>query len=398
MRTLQSGVPFGNNRPSLVRAVALALASMLTVSGLVPVSVVAATAGALVAADVAADLTTTSSYHPADIHDRHLAEFGVFASDSVGPGVIANTYASNMANAAFYVGACQQSCDTVLTHDRGTNSALGYLGTNSGGRISVTSSVFDRNRTGIALLSLNTDDLPPPQDGRCPDSATKSCTLFEHNVVRDNNNVNAPAFGINPAIGVGIEISGGRFDTITANTITGNESWGILVNDSVDALSTHPQSHCQGGIPNLPSPGACLFTAIGNRIFANSFDGNGTLRNPTNGDIGTFSVAAVPPVPRNCFYSNRAQHGRLVSSPSDIESSTSEGLPCDKPGIVGNTELIRELRCADGGRCAIPGARYPKPVSIDYVGLPSLSGMPDPCASVPKNPYCSTGRFRSRRT
>jgi hypothetical protein len=127
-------------------------------------------------------LTATSMYHPADIRSQHLAQYGIYVGNAAGPGQITDSYASNMAAGALYVGACQRACATVLSGDHGTNSAFGYLGTNSGGRLVIKDSVFDNNRTGIAPSSVNNDDAPPPQDGRCP-GATVSCTLIEDNQV-----------------------------------------------------------------------------------------------------------------------------------------------------------------------------------------------------------------------
>jgi hypothetical protein len=63
---------------------------------------------------------------------------------------------------------------------------LGYSGTNAGGHLVIRDSVFDHNRTGLAPNSLNNDDAPPPQDGRCPGSATRSCLIIEHNLIADN--------------------------------------------------------------------------------------------------------------------------------------------------------------------------------------------------------------------
>src|SRR6266852_7739733 len=85
-------------------------------------------------------LTATSLYGPADIHSPHLAQYGIFVSNSRGPGLIDHSYASNMADAAYYIGACQQECNAALTRDVGTNSALGYSGTNSGGRLVIADS------------------------------------------------------------------------------------------------------------------------------------------------------------------------------------------------------------------------------------------------------------------
>jgi len=333
-------------------------------------------------------LTATSMYHPADIHSQHLAEFGIFARGAHGPGVIADSYAANMANAAFYVGACGRSCNTVLTRDHGTGSAIGYLGTNSGGRLTVESSVFDRNRTGVVLLSLNTDDLPPPQDGRCPAAAVASCTLLERNQVLNNDNANAPLLGISPAVGTGIEISGGSFDTVTGNIISGNGSWGVLVNDNIDHLSVQQNSHCQGGTPNAPAAGSCLFAATGNRIFANTFQRNGGFRNPTNSDLAVLSLAAVPPAPRNCFFGNHSVNGPLTSSPASIQERATDGEPCNLPGTPYDVKLLHQLNCAATGHCDIAHPRYPGQATIAYTPVPQLQGMPDPCVSVPSNRYC----------
>jgi hypothetical protein len=333
-------------------------------------------------------LTATSMYHPADVHSRHLAEFGIFAGDAAGPGSITDSYASNMANAALYVGACGRSCGTTLARDTGTGSASGFLGTNSGGRLVVRDSAFDANRTGIVLESLNTDDLPPPQDGRCPASATASCTLIEHDQITGNDNASAPAFGIHPAIGVGIEISGGQYDTVTGNVISGNGAWGVLVNDNVDALSTQPQSHCQGGNPNVTTQNTCLFPARGDLVFANTFSRNGTFANPTNADLAVVGLAPVPATPRDCFYANHTTTGPLTSSPPQIQAAAVDGQPCGQPGTGTNPAVLKQLGCSDGLHCAIPHPRYPVPNAIGVISLPQLPTMPNPCARVPANPFC----------
>ena len=61
-----------------------------------------------------------------------LAQYGIFVSNFSGPGLITNSYASNMADAAYDAGACRQLCDMTLDDDTGVNSGLGYSGTNSG--------------------------------------------------------------------------------------------------------------------------------------------------------------------------------------------------------------------------------------------------------------------------
>jgi hypothetical protein len=66
-------------------------------------------------------LTATSMYHPADVHDQHLAMYAIYVGNAAGPGQITHSYASNMGAGAFYVGACQRACATVLADDHGTN-------------------------------------------------------------------------------------------------------------------------------------------------------------------------------------------------------------------------------------------------------------------------------------
>ncbi|MGZ6977181.1 MAG: hypothetical protein ACXVJW_03670, partial [Acidimicrobiia bacterium] len=64
------------------------------------------------------------------------AEYGIFASNVNGPGVIIHTYASNMADSGYYIGACP-NCMSWLVDAHAQNNALGYSGTNSGGRLVV---------------------------------------------------------------------------------------------------------------------------------------------------------------------------------------------------------------------------------------------------------------------
>jgi hypothetical protein len=333
-------------------------------------------------------LTATSMYAPADVKSQHLAEFGIFAGGASGPGVITHSYASNMANAAFYVGACGRDCNTVLSNDDGAGSAIGYLGTNSGGRLTVESSVFDGNRTGVILVSLNTDDLPPPQDGRCPGSAYASCTLIKNNIIASNDNADAPAFGIDPPIGVGVEIQGGSFDTLTGNHIMDNGAWGVLIADNVDSLSYLPRAHCQGGSPNTPVQNACLFSARGNVVYGNFLNRNGSFGNATNGDFALFSLAPVPPTPRNCFYDNLDSGGHLSSSPAGIQQASVDGPPCNRPAAAGDLAVLEQLGCADHHHCVITGVNYPSPIRVRSITLPQLPAMPNPCSRVPRNAVC----------
>lgn len=340
-------------------------------------------------------LTATATFHPPfakGTPSPNFAQYGIFVSNARGPGAITHSYAANMADSAYYVGACQRVCNTVLSRDIAANSALGYSGTNAGGRLVIENSVFTGNRAGIVPNSLNNDDAPPPQDGRCPNSSTKSCTFIQHNLVIGNNNPNVPLSDYSAAIGTGIEISGGKFDTVRGNLIVNQGSWGVLLHDYPDTETPPPASHCQGGIvTTFLGSKACDFPSRGNRVYGNVFKHVGFYGKPTNGDLATIGLLAKSPNPRNCFYKNRAlRNGKqvaLTSSPAHIERSSVDGPPCGRPGTWSNSALFTQLVCASIGLCT-SGVSYPAQTKLTILPLPKLRSMPSPCSGVPANDYC----------
>jgi hypothetical protein len=308
-----------------------------------------------------------------------------------------------MADAAYYIGACQRVCDQVMSHDVGTNSSLGYSGTNAGGNLVIKHSVFRGNRDGIVPNSLNNDDAPPPQNGRCTHS-TRSCFTIEHNLIRNNNNPNTPVSGLVGPIGTGIELSGGSYDTVKFNMIVNQGSWGILTNDYPDN-ETPPASglsHCQGGFPNvlfLGSPVRCDFPARGNRVYGNTLIHVGFFGNPSNSDLATIGLLAKSAKPRNCFYANhsyrsvrafRLHHQTAVTSaPAHIERSSVDGPSCGRPGTFKEPTLLGQILCAAfGPSFCPPGAHYPAFKALRIVPLPRLKSMPSPCSGVPANGFC----------
>ena len=322
-------------------------------------------------------LTATSTFYDPN---SPLAEYGIFVSNARGPGTISYSYASNMADSDFYVGACPD-CNATLSHVRAQNSSLGYSGTNAGGHLIIEDSEWDCNKVGILPNSLNNDDKPPPQNGLCPDGSGASCTFIQHNNVHDNNNPNVPCSGITcqAPIGTGIEISGGQHDTIQDNCVWNQCSWGIVTHDFPDTDMT---ADCNGGVN---SGGVCLFTAMGNVTRGNTLQNNGGFGNPTNSDLANQSSSN----PRNCFYGNMDPDG-LTSEPPMIE--TVDGQPCDAPG-AGSATLAAELVCAanftgtDPPPCP-PGSSYPQTTQIQMFPLPSEQPMPDPCAGLPRTRWC----------
>jgi hypothetical protein len=337
-------------------------------------------------------LSATSMYGPSNVHAANLAQYGVFVSNARGPGVIEESYASNMADSSYYIGACQQVCHATMNHDTGTNSNLGYSGTNAGGSLVIKDSVFSRNRAGIVPNSLNNDDAPPPQTGACPGTTT-SCMIIEHNILKNNNNANAPTSGTAGAVGTGVEIAGGAYDTVRDNLFIHNGAWGVVTHDYPDTETPPPGSHCQGGIQ--VSPQLCDFPAHGNKVYGNFFSDNGFFGNVTNSDLATVGLLPNSATPRNCFYSNRDAAGRVTSEPKNIQTAAVDGRPCGKQGTSVDGPLVEQLICATGatglGTCP-PGSHYPKQTKITILPLPTQPTMPDPCAGVPANPFCSAAR------
>jgi len=315
--------------------------------------------------------------------DSKIAQYAIFVSNSRGPGVIDHSYGSNMADSNYYVGACPD-CSATINHAHSENGALGFSGTNAGGHLVLKNSEWDKNRAGIVPNSLNNDDAPPPQDGRCPHSTTKSCTVIENNHIHDNNNPNTPGAGVAASgpVGVGIELVGASYNTVRSNKIDHNGAWGIVIHEYPDT-ETPPASgisHCQGGT-QLPG-GVCNFPAIGNIVHDNRFSANGGFGQPTNGDIGDEPAAANP---HNCFFGNTDPAG-LSSDPPNIQ--TVDGPPCTGPGPGDEPGLGAALICASSLNPTGSCSGYPGYTGVKLLPLKRQPTMPNPCAGVPANAWC----------
>jgi len=143
-------------------------------------------------------LNGTSTYFG---KEATAAQYGIFSSNSAGPAQWNDIYGSNMNDSGMYVGACHQLCAVTIDHAWMQNDALGYSGTNSGGAVVIENSQFDHNEDGADTNTQIDGDPPAPQNGDCPGQAispithTRSCWVFIHNDVHDNNNPNAPEAG-----------------------------------------------------------------------------------------------------------------------------------------------------------------------------------------------------------
>jgi len=354
-------------------------------------------------------LTASSTFFHGD--SGYVAQYGIFASNASGPGTIEESYASNMADSSFYVGACRD-CNAVLRRLHAQNSALGFSGSNAGGHLVIEDSEWDHNRTGILPNSLANDDPPSPQDGSCPDKPGRSCTLIRRNHVHDNNNPNTPALGLTAGapVGTGIDLSGGRNNTVRDNLVENNGAWGVLVNDYPDPTGPEVPAYCAGGVVDFEPPppydaffGAifgpgvpCYFHAFGNRILDNRLMANGTFGNDTNGDLAN---ATLPYPTNNCFDGNvDPGAGAPTTAPADLQDPSVAGT-CGAswegdPAQV--MALFAQALCAAYGLCPL-GGTYPQPTQVAMLPIPrNLPGMKNPCKGVPRNPWCDDGEGDDR--
>ncbi len=345
-------------------------------------------------------LTATSTY---DGGPRNAAGYGIFSSDWSG-GAWNEIYASNFDDSGLYIGACQQACNQTISRAWSEFNALGYAGSNSGGRIVIAHSQFDHNGLGFVVNSDN-DDKPPPQNGSCPHNAistithTHSCWVFIDNDVEDNNDADVPGRGPAGPVGTGVDLTGARNDTVMDDEIERNDAWGVL-------FVPHPDGGgpCTGGTKNELGPGSCNFDEWGDALLGNLFGDNGSYGNPTNGDIAELNFESGHST--DCYRGNIEQGGGVLeTSPADLQQAHPK---CDGSPAPANKNpiLLSEILC--DARLSLPGVspaclpsdHYPRRSRVLMHPLPgNLPAMPAPCTGVPTNPWCParTSRLRNRR-
>jgi hypothetical protein len=347
-------------------------------------------------------LSATSTYWGGT--GKPSTEYGIYASNTYGPGLFDHTYANDMSDSGYYIGACPD-CNATIDHSRAENNDLGYSGSNSGGRIVIENSEFDNNEEGVATQSQNNDDAPPPQDGICPEGGENPsppagaqrrdiCWVMRSDRVVDNNNGATPRSDSAPGlVGTGMTIAGGRDDIVTASTFSGNKAWGILVLPYPGVEETPPpqvpaEDNCKGGIK---AGEECLFEAFANEIYDNTFAQNGGFGNPSNGDIG--EVADPQPAQlATCWHNNAEEGGGEPSSEPKLIQATHGNCAAPDTGGEPLTSVLAAQATCDSQLLAecpgAPGAEYPRSSEVKLMALPEEPTMPNPCEGVPANKWC----------
>ncbi len=349
-------------------------------------------------------LNATSTFYK---DETSAAQYGIFSSNWSG-GAWNKTYASNFNDSGYYIGACQQVCNQLVTGAWAEFNALGYSGSNSGGQLVVQNSQFDNNEDGFDTNSQNGDN-PPPQDGSCPGGGTSritgttSCWVFMHNYVHDNNNPNVPSAGLagGGPVGTGISLSGARNDTVMDNRFVNNGAWATII---VPFPDSGPP--CTGGTSGPGGQPACVYDPWGDAILNNTYTNNGGFGNPTNGDI---ALTNTEPGPTNCFAGNVNTAGTLKTTPSNAEQTYPD---CNGQTVAPSdsnpqsAQFTEEVACDSnlylplaGKAPCLPTDHYPRITQVVMHSLPPASQLPtmaNACTGVPKNPWCP-GRPKHKR-
>jgi hypothetical protein len=172
-----------------------------------------------------------------------------------------------------------------------------------------------------------------------------------------------------------------------------NGAWGTI-------LVPFPDSGppCTGGT----NTGAlCIYDEWGDAVINNTYTHNGFFGNPTNGD---FALTNTEPGPTDCFSGNKDTGGTLTSTPSNAEqmypTCNGQSVPpsdSNPQSLLFTEEVACDSQLAIGGQappCA-PTDHYPRRQQVIMHPLPKhLRTMANPCAGVPKNPWCPARKHR----
>jgi hypothetical protein len=317
-------------------------------------------------------------------------QYGIFTGNET-DGSWKNIYASGFADSGMYIGACQE-CDARVTGAIMEKNALGYSGSNSGGKLAIEGSIIRDNSSGVVPNSENPGDAPPPQDGECgrpnipnpiptpiiTTTRIPRCTVLRGNVITENNNLTVPVneSTARAGFGTGVILPGDYADLIEGNAITNNENDGVFGIEYPNPFTPPPF------FPH-PFEGSIFFQLAGNRISGNAFLHNGYHGGPFTGDVTLGSGA------NEIFLGTESQSkNNCVSSNAFTDATFPEN-------IQGTWGCQNETTPTPGGAPAIYGyileaaqEALEKRTPVAQPAPPAQPTMPNPCRGVPENPLC----------
>ena len=158
-------------------------------------------------------------------------DYGIYAYDSVF-GQFDHSYASGHPDSGFYVGQCKP-CHALITEVLAEHNALGYSGTNAGGDLTISNSIWRNNMSGIVPNTLDSERFAP-QDG----------TRIVGNLVYSNHNESAPVKRLQyPTFGSGIILAGGINNVVEGNVVWDHPNYGVLIIANLDRNVWIPSGH-----------------------------------------------------------------------------------------------------------------------------------------------------------
>ena len=299
-------------------------------------------------------------------------DYGVYVFDSVG-GVIDHSYGAGSPDAGVYIGECYP-CDSLIRNFVAEHNGLGYSGTNAGGNLVITSSIFRNNRAGIVPNS-GTYELCYPQ---------RKTTIIG-NLVYSNNQADSPAIDVAIlAMGNGILSAGGVQNIIERNRVWDHNKTGIgLVpfleddpNDEMPAKSAWDMSCAESKkLTPVQPAGGILWDSQDNTVR------NNVLEDNRRADIAVGSAGTDLWTLGNCFEGNTY----TTSAPTNLEALSPCGTPLTADGdwVTGDLQVITWLVDAETA-----------PPSVDWKiatlpEMPDFDSMPD-AATAPGVPASAT--------
>ena len=244
-------------------------------------------------------------------------DYGVYVFDSVG-GVIDNSYGGGSPDAGVYIGECFP-CDSLIRNFVAEHNGLGYSGTNAGGNLVITGSIFRNNRAGIV-----------PNSGSYELCYPQRKTTIIGNWVYSNNQADTPAIDVAIlAMGNGILSAGGVQNIIERNRVWDHNKTGIgLVpfleedpNDEMPAKSAWDMSCADSKkLTPVQPAGGILWDSQDNTVR------NNVLEDNRRADIAVGSAGTDLWTLGNCFEGNTF----TTSAPLDLETLAPCGTPLSK--------------------------------------------------------------------
>ena len=244
-------------------------------------------------------------------------DYGVYVFDSVG-GVIDNSYGGGSPDAGVYIGECFP-CDSLIRNFVAEHNGLGYSGTNAGGNLVITGSIFRNNRAGIV-----------PNSGSYELCYPQRKTTIIGNLVYSNNQADTPAIDVAIlAMGNGILSAGGVQNIIERNRVWDHNKTGIgLVpfleedpNDEMPAKSAWDMSCADSKkLTPVQPAGGILWDSQDNTVR------NNVLEDNRRADIAVGSAGTDLWTLGNCFEGNTF----TTSAPLDLETLAPCGTALSK--------------------------------------------------------------------